>query len=103
MDTASLARQPSSARAQDNERLLVILREVHAHSDRVYGAPRIWDEPHYRGEKCGRHRVARLMIAQGLEGVPQPMRWRKKRASSRTEDVTNQPKRDFPVEGPNTK
>ena len=94
---------PVSARAQDNERLLVQIREIHANSDGVYGAPRIWDELRYRGEKCGKHRIARLMVAEGLEGVPQPRRWRKKRSSSRPDDVSNHLERAFQADSPNTK
>ena len=75
----------------------------HANSDGVYGAPLIWDELRYRGEKCGRHRVARSMVAEGLEGVPQPKRWCKKRSSARPDDVTNHLERDFPADSPNTK
>ena len=94
---------PSSARAQDNERLLVQIREIHANSDGVYGAPRIWDELRYRGEKCGKHRIARLMVAEGLEGVLQPKRWRKKRSSVCPDDVTYHLKHDFQADSPNTK
>ena len=94
---------PLSARAQDNERLLVQIREIHANSDGVYGAPRIWDELRYRGEKCGKHRIARLMVAEGLEGVLQPKRWRKKRSSVCPDDVTYHLKHDFQADSPNTK
>lgn len=95
--------RPPSARAQDNERLVTRICEIHADSDGVYGAPRIWDELRYQGETCGRHRVARLMAANGLEGVPQPRRWRKKRSSSRPDGVENHLARDFQAERPNTK
>ena len=94
---------PLSARAQDNERLLVQIREIHADSEGIYGAPRIWDELRYRDEKCGKHRIARLMVPDGLEGVPQPKRWRKKRSSLRPDDVTHHLERDFRADSPNTK
>ena len=69
----------------------------------MYGAPRIWDELRYRGEKCGKRRIARLMVAEGLEGVPQPMRGRKKHSSARSDDVTNHLERDFQADSPNRK
>ena len=69
------ARVPS-ARTQENARLLTRIRQLHADSDGVIGSPRIWEDLRYAGERCGRHRVARLMRRAGLRGVPQRRRWR---------------------------
>ena len=33
-------------------------------------SPRIYDELRYSGETCGRHRVARLMKAADIKGIP---------------------------------
>ncbi len=97
------AGRPPSARAKDDERLATRICEIQAESDGVFGAPRIWDELRYQGESCGRHRVARLMTSCGLEGVPQPRRWRKKRPSSRPAGVENRLARDFQADQPNSK
>ena len=53
--------RPPSARAQENARLLVRIRALHADHDGVVGSPRMWEDLRYAGERCGRHRVARLM------------------------------------------
>lgn len=55
-----------SARAQANARLGEQIVEVHRSSRRRYGSPRVWEELRARGERCGRHRVARLMWRMGL-------------------------------------
>ena len=70
--------RPASRRAQENGRLLEGIRKLHAASDGVMGAPRIWEELCYAGERCGKKRVARLMRVHGLAGIPQRRRWRSK-------------------------
>ncbi len=55
-----------SARQRANAVLLERIREVHARSRQTYGAPRIHAELHHGGERCGRHRVARLMRRHGI-------------------------------------
>jgi len=65
------ATRPPSGRAQENARLLVRIHQLHAEHDGVVGSPRIWEDLRYAGERCGRHRVARLMRRAGLQGVPQ--------------------------------
>ena len=47
------------------------IRELHSDHDGVVGSPRMWEDLRYAGERCGRHRVARLMRRAGLQGVPQ--------------------------------
>ena len=69
--------RPLSARAEDNERLLVQIRSLHADSDGVLGAPRIWDDLRHEGEVCSLNRVARLMQANDIQGIPQKRRWGK--------------------------
>lgn len=60
-------RVPSS-RDRDNARLLEEVCQLHAESDEVCGSPRITDELRYRGETCGRNRIARLMRLNGFAG-----------------------------------
>lgn len=92
-----------SARQRDNERLLRRIRTLHGASDGVLGSPRICDELRYRGERCGRHRVARLMRAHGLQGVPRRRRWRYKSSGQRPGDVQNHLSRDFTADTANRK
>lgn len=95
--------RPPSARARDNQRLLGRIQAIHAQSDGVMGSPRIWDELRYAGEPCGRNRVARLMRQQGIQGIPQRRRWRKKVSGQRPATVANHLSRDFSAEAPNTR
>lgn len=55
-----------SQRAQQNRSLLAAMQQVHQETDRAYGSPRMHQELVDRGYACGRHRVARLMRANGL-------------------------------------
>jgi len=95
--------RPLSPRAEENERLLDQIRTLHSESDGVRGSPRIYDELRYRGETCGKHRVARLMRLAGLQGVPQKRRWRKKSSEARPSGVLNHLERNFSACSPNTK
>lgn len=92
-----------SARAQENTRLLARIRTLHADQDGVVGSPRIWEELRYAGERCGRHRVARLMRRAGVQGVPQRRRWRKKPVGIRPAGTQNHLNREFSATAPNTK
>lgn len=58
--------RPPSQCSMANERLLESIRQIHQDARQVYGAPRIHAELRARTERCGRHRVARLMRAAGL-------------------------------------
>jgi len=95
--------RPPSARAQDNQRLLKRIETLHSESDGVFGSPRMWAQLRYGGESCSLNRVARLMRQQGLRGIPQRTRWRKKSVNQHPEDVSNHLKRDFTAQAPNTK
>jgi putative transposase len=67
------------------------------------GSPRIREDLRYAGERCGRHRVARLMRRAGLQGVPRRRRWRKKPSGARPNGTRNHLDRDFSAAAPNTK
>ena len=58
-----------SRRARTDGRLRVHVRAHHAASDGTYGAPRIAEALTAAGLPCGRHRAARLLRLEGLEGV----------------------------------
>lgn len=61
--------RPPSQRAQADERLTAMIREIHSASRGTYGVPRVHAELAFAGVCCGRKRVARLMALAGLEGV----------------------------------
>lgn len=95
--------RPLSARAKDNQRLLGRIRALHAESDGVLGAPRIWDDLRHEGETCSLNRVARLMQINGIQGIPQKRRWGKKVSGQRPVGIQNHLQRDFQADAPNTK
>jgi len=59
---------PLGPRARANQRLRVAIRAIHTESDARYGAPKIYEELRAQGQRCGRHRVARLMREEQLRG-----------------------------------
>lgn len=59
--------RPPSARAVEDQRLLLLLRQLHREMREEYGAIKLWREAIRRGLRCGRHRVARLRKLGRLE------------------------------------
>lgn len=89
-----------SARQRHDEELSRQIRHSHGRSDGTYGSPRILADLQESGERVGRKRVARLMRAEGLEGVS-----RRKRSRTTKRDGSSRPapdlvERDFTAEGP---
>jgi putative transposase len=100
---ARRSRKPSR-RALADERLIA---EIHAAREgyrRVYGVRKTWKELRRRGVDVGRDRVARLMRAEGLEGV---RRGKKKRTTVADEAAVERSRdllqRDFTATAPNEK
>lgn len=60
-------RRPESARAQADRALLAEIRALHVAAREAYGAVKTWRVLVARGVACGRHRVARLRRAHGIE------------------------------------
>lgn len=60
-------KRPESERKRENKRLLLKIRIVHAESGGSYGSIRVHRELRDMGLSCGRHRVARLMRANGIK------------------------------------
>jgi len=60
-------KRPRSRRSQENDKLLIQIRTSFERSDRTYGSPRVWHDLRAWGFACGRHRVARLMLVEGLQ------------------------------------
>jgi putative transposase len=60
---------PVSNRAQEDARLLRLIRASFTASQGIYGAPRVFLDLREAGETCSRHRVARLMRENGLRAL----------------------------------
>jgi putative transposase len=59
--------RPTSDRARDDERVLGMIKQAWLESGTVYGYRKITDDLRDLGERCSRHRVARLMKGEGLQ------------------------------------
>lgn len=95
--------RPMSPRAVENQRLLERIGALHAASDGVLGAPRIWDDLRDEGEHCGLNRVARLMQANAIQGIPCKKKYRSKPSGNRPADIENHLARNFAADEPNTR
>jgi putative transposase len=62
-------KQPLSNRAQEDARLLRLIRASFTASQGIYGAPRVFLDLREAGETCSKHRVARLMRENGLRAL----------------------------------
>ena len=63
-----LQREPSARHLADRQ-LLALIVEAHSQSRQTYGSPRVAHALKHQNQRCGRHRVARLMRQEGLRGV----------------------------------
>lgn len=61
--------QPLSRRAQEDARLLQLVRASFIASHGIYGAPRVFLDLREAGETCSKHRVARLMRENRLRAL----------------------------------
>lgn len=59
--------RPPSERAQRNLTLLADIQRIHVESQQAYGALKTWKLLNLRGIACGKHRVAGLRKAHGIE------------------------------------
>jgi putative transposase len=62
-------KQPLSRRAQEDARLLRLIRASFVASQGIYGAPRVFLDLREAGETCSKHRVARLMRENRLRAL----------------------------------
>lgn len=62
-------KQPVSSRAQEDARLLRLIRASFVASQGIYGAPRVFLDLREAGETCSKHRVERLMRVNGLRAL----------------------------------
>ena len=62
-------KQPLSKRAEEDARLLRLIRVSFTASQGIYGAPRVFLDLREDGETCSKHRVARLMRVNKLRAL----------------------------------
>jgi putative transposase len=58
--------RPESHRSVHTRTLLSAIRVIHRESRETYGSPSIWDALIKQGHGVGKHRIARLMRAEGI-------------------------------------
>ena len=94
-------RNGASVREREDQRLLSLIRHHWLASGGIYGYRKITLDLREAGERCSRHRVLRLMKAEGLHAQVGYGRKPRHRAGP-VGVVTNVLNRDFTPEAPNT-
>lgn len=94
--------RPRSQRSLDDERLGMQVRQSFLASDRTYGARRVWHDVLALGQRCGLHRIERLMRAQALRARPR-RRGLPKDCGERSAIADNVLDRQFQADAPNQK
>jgi len=90
-----------SARELEDERLLALIRTVHAESYEAYGYRRMWKELARRGERVPRCQVQRLMAEHGIQGAKRRGRpWRTTTPDPHAGRRPDLVERDFTASGP---
>jgi putative transposase len=92
--------QPISNRAQEDARLLRLIRASFVASQGIYGAPRVFLDLREAGETCSKHRVARLMRENNLRAL-HGYRMRRWSVGKPSVLIPNLLKRQFTVTRPN--
>lgn len=60
-------KRPESPRSRQNRYFEQKIREIHEASNRIYGAPKIYEDLKDQGENCSKNRVARIMRNVGIK------------------------------------
>jgi putative transposase len=95
------AKGERSARALEDERLLVLIAEIHEANYCAYGYRRMWIALQRAGEQVGRGRVARLMRQAGIQGAKRRGRpWRTTTPDPSAHRRPDLAQRDFSATGP---
>ena len=94
-------KQPLSSRAQEDARLVRLIRTSFIASQGIYGAPRVFLDLREAGEACSKHRVARLMREHGLRAL-HGYRTRRWSVGKPALLIPNLLQRRFPVARPNS-
>ena len=95
-------RQPQSDRHREDQRLLGMIKQAWLESGTVYGYRKITDDLRDLGERCGKHRVARLMKQEGLQAQVGYGRRPRPRGGRVSTVAPNHLDRQFDVVAPNT-
>lgn len=93
--------KPLSDRAIEDQRLLELVRASYAASGGVYGAPRVFLYLREVGERCGKHRVSRIMRINKIKAI---CGYKAPRAMAGRSSIIapNKLQREFTVEQPDT-
>jgi putative transposase len=93
--------RPESRRSMHNRTVLSAIRVIHRESRETYGSPSSWDALIKQGHGVGKHRIARLMRAEGIRAkTVKP--WRATTQSSHRMPVAaNVLDRQFSIPRPN--
>jgi len=94
-------KEPVSSQAEEDARLLRLIRASFVASHGIYGAPRIFLDLREAGESCSKHRVARIMRGNGIRAA----RGYSSRLHSKTKPsaaIPNALQRNVTVAKPNT-
>ena len=90
-----------SQRAVADERLLDLIRELHARNYYAYGSWRMWKALGRSGEQVGRGQVERLMRSNGIQGAKRRGKpWRTTRPDANAYRPADLVERDFTAAGP---
>ena len=90
-----------SRRAVADERLLDLIRELHARNYYAYGSWRMWKALGRSGEQVGRGQVERLMRRHGIQGAKRRGKpWRTTRPDGNAYRPADLVERDFTAAGP---
>ena len=90
-----------SRRAVADERLLDLIRELHARNYYAYGSWRMWKALGRSGEQVGRGQVERLMRRHGIQGAKRRGKpWRTTRPDANAYRPADLVERDFTAAGP---
>jgi putative transposase len=90
-----------SQRRVEDERLLELIREIHARNYFAYGSWRMWKALLRAGEEVGRGRVERLMRANGVQGAKRRGKpWRTTVPDQATQRPADLVQREFKASGP---
>jgi putative transposase len=91
-----------SARAIEDERLLELIREVHAANYFAYGYRRMWKALKRAGESAPRCQVQRVMREHGIQGAKRRGKpWRTTKADPEARRRPDLVQRQFSVPAPN--
>jgi putative transposase len=95
-------KQPLSARARDDARLTGRIKQLWLEVGGIYGYRKVLDDLRDLGERCGKHRVARLMRLEGLKAQVGYRGRPRVRGGRPSVIAPNRLEQRFDVEAPNT-